>query len=178
MTKKKKIHLFFRILFRSTNFSVENWYLELIKKFKSKDIEFKIKTCPFESKNILNRTLNIIWAFFNQGDVNHITGDINFNSLLYEGFGMPIIEAQAVGRPVITSNLNPMNFVGGNAVLYVKPRSDKSIRNGIIKLISKKNLRDKLINNGFKNIKRFNKNEILQKLLNCYYNILNNRIKN
>ena len=82
MTKKKKINLFFRKPFRSTNFSVENWYLELIKKFKSKDIEFKIKTCPFESKDILGRTLNIIWAFFNQGDVNHITGDINFISLL------------------------------------------------------------------------------------------------
>ena len=108
----------------------------------------------------------------------YVASDLLLFPSLYEGFGMPILEAQAVGRPVITSNLNPMNFVGGNAALYVNPRSVKSIRNGIIKLISNKHLRDKLINNGFKNIKRFNKNEILQKHLNCYYNILNNRIKN
>ena len=66
---------------------------------------------------------------------------------------MPILEAQAVGRPVITSNLDPMNFVGGNAALYVNPRSVKSIKNGIIKLISNKHLRDKLTKNSFKNIK-------------------------
>ena len=65
---------------------------------------------------------------------------------------MPILEAQAVGRPVITSNLEPMNFVGGNAAIYVNPKSVKSIRRGILKIISNENLRKKLINNGFKNI--------------------------
>ena len=78
---KKKVHLFFRKPLDDINFSVENWYFELIKKFKNKHIEFKIKVCPFESKGITNRILSVIWAFFNQGDVNHITGDINFISL-------------------------------------------------------------------------------------------------
>ena len=79
---KKKIHLFFRKPIYGINFSIENWYLEMIKKFRNKDFEFKIKICPFKSKgHIRARFLNIIWAFFNQGDVNHITGDINFISL-------------------------------------------------------------------------------------------------
>ena len=40
-----------------------------------------IKIYSFESKGIINR-IYVIWAVFNQGDVNHITGDINFISLL------------------------------------------------------------------------------------------------
>ena len=91
---------------------------------------------------------------------------------------MPILEAQTVGRPVITSDLEPMNDVGGNGALYVNPRSTKSIRSGVIKVIRNKFFRDKLINNGFKNIKRFNKNIILKKHLDCYYDILNNKITN
>ena len=77
---KKKIHIFLRKPRYGTNFSIENWYLEMIKNFSNKDIEFKVKVCPLESKGILNRVFITFWAFFNQGDVNHITGDINFIS--------------------------------------------------------------------------------------------------
>jgi hypothetical protein len=47
---KKKIHLFFRKPFRSTNLSVENWYLELIKKFKSKDIDLRLRLVHLKAK--------------------------------------------------------------------------------------------------------------------------------
>jgi hypothetical protein len=43
MFKKKRIHLFFRKPIHGMNFSIENWYTELIKNFKNKDFEFKIK---------------------------------------------------------------------------------------------------------------------------------------
>ena len=78
MSKKKQIHLFFRKPFFGLNFSIENFYLELIKNFQHKDVEFKVKVCPLESKGILKRILITIWAFFNQGDINHICGDVNF----------------------------------------------------------------------------------------------------
>ena len=91
---------------------------------------------------------------------------------------MPIIEAQEVGRPVITSNIDPMNYVGGNGALYVDPNNIKSIKSGINKIIFKKKIRVKLINNGFKNAKRFSKQKALEKHLFCYHNILNNKVKN
>jgi glycosyltransferase involved in cell wall biosynthesis len=42
---------------------------------------------------------------------------------LQEGFGWPIIEAQACGCPVFTSNLPPMNYVGGQAAIYIEPNN-------------------------------------------------------
>ena len=78
---KKKIHLFFRKPVKDQNFSIENWYFELIKNFKNKNIEFIVKVCPLESTGVLNRIFITFWAFLNQGDVNHVCGDINFISL-------------------------------------------------------------------------------------------------
>ena len=42
---------------------------------------------------------------------------------LQEGFGWPIIEAQACGCPVFTSNFPPMNYVGGKAAIYIEPNN-------------------------------------------------------
>ena len=46
----------------------------------------------------------------------------------FEGFGMPIIEGQAVGRPVITSNIEPMVSVAADAAILVDPFNIESIR--------------------------------------------------
>ena len=80
--KKKTVNLFFRKQIKGEHYSVENFYFELIKNFNNTKFKFKIKICPLQSKGFINRVFNIIWAFFNQGDVNHITGDINYISLL------------------------------------------------------------------------------------------------
>ena len=334
---KKKIHLFFRKPIKGKHYSIENWYYEVIKNFKNKNIEFIVKECPLESTDVLNRIFITFWAFFNQGDVNHVCGDINFivfflnkkrtiNTILdhaslirlkgikrfiyyllwvkipvlksahiitisnktkkeilkyttanknkitvsgvcipsvykkkikpfyqkkpkiliigtsdnkniknilmslsdidceliiignlikeylfilkkfkisyknyvglnnkaifkkytesdllmfpsqYEGFGIPILEAQTVGRVVVTSNLEPMTSVGGNGALYVNPNNVKNMNITVKKVIDNKSLRKKLIQNGFKNTKRFNKEEILKKHLNCYFNILKHNL--
>ena len=51
MLKKKKIHLFFRKPFYGENFSIENWYLELIKKFRNKDFEALASFEPYYLKD-------------------------------------------------------------------------------------------------------------------------------
>ena len=79
---KKKIHLFFRKPVYGKHFSLENFYIEIFKDFIHPKFEFIFKICPVHSKGILNRIFLVIWAFFNQGDLNHITGDINFISIL------------------------------------------------------------------------------------------------
>ncbi|WP_430817692.1 glycosyltransferase family 4 protein [Carboxylicivirga sp. RSCT41] len=75
---------------------------------------------------------------------------------LNEGFGMPILEAQAIGRPVITSNLSSMPEVAGDGACFVDPYDLNSIKAGITKVIENKEYRNKLITNGLENVKRFN----------------------
>ncbi len=78
----------------------------------------------------------------------------------YEGFGMPILEANATGRPVVTSNLAPMPEVAGSAACLVDPFDTSSIREGILRVIGDADYRDCLVVRGFENAKRFQATEI------------------
>ncbi|MEM6515884.1 MAG: glycosyltransferase family 1 protein [Bacteroidota bacterium] len=91
---------------------------------------------------------------------------------LYEGFGMPIIEAQAVGRPVLTSNYGAMKEVAGNAACLVNPLDEKEIREGILKIVGNQSYRENLVKQGFLNISRFDIDKISQEYLNLYNQIL------
>ena len=312
------------------NFSTENFYYNLFKNFKHKKIEIKFKICPLVSKGILNRIYLCIWAFFNQGNINHICGDINFISLFlskkrtvntfldfysmqrlkslkkliykifwikipflksesvitisnntlrelnnyidikgkkkihvigisvsnnfkkklkkkisktpkilvvgtsinknilniitslkniycelilvgqlndqiinelnlnnikyrnlvsikmkkliyeyynsdillfpsnYEGFGVPILEAQTIGRPVITSNLEPMISIAGEGAFFVNPKKPKEISEAIKTIIKNEKLRLSKINKGFINVKRYKNSIILNEHLKVY----------
>lgn len=86
----------------------------------------------------------------------------------HEGFGMPILEAQATGRVVLTSNCSSMPDVAGAGALLVDPLSVSSIKNGIEELCKNAELRSKLISEGFKNTQRFLPAEIAQKYLALY----------
>lgn len=80
---------------------------------------------------------------------------------LYEGFGMPIIEAQLVGKPVITSNLDPMPWVAGkDGACLVDPFSITSIREAVIKVIEDKEFCQDLVKNGLRNVQRFEPTKI------------------
>ena len=312
------------------NFSTENFYYNLFKNFKNKKIEIKFKICPLVSKGILNRIYLCIWAFFNQGNINHICGDINFISIFmskkktvntfldfysmqrlkslkkliykifwikipflksesvitisnntlrelnnyidikgkkkihvigisvsnnfkkklkkkisktpkilvvgtsinknilniitslkniycelilvgqlndqiinelnlnnikyrnlvsikmkkliyeyynsdillfpsnYEGFGVPILEAQTIGRPVITSNLEPMISIAGEGAFFVNPKKPKEISEAIKTIIKNEKLRLSKIKKGFINVKRFKNSIILNEHLKVY----------
>jgi glycosyltransferase involved in cell wall biosynthesis len=73
----------------------------------------------------------------------------------YEGFGMPIVEANATGRPVVTSNLGSMREVAGDAACLVNPMEVQSIREGILQVIKDEVGRAELIQRGLENAKRF-----------------------
>jgi glycosyltransferase involved in cell wall biosynthesis len=86
----------------------------------------------------------------------------------YEGFGLPIIEAQATGRPVVTSDLLSMPEVAGDAACLVDPLDTRSIREGIMKVIGDEDFRDKLVHMGFENIKRFSSVVIARQYAQLY----------
>lgn len=98
----------------------------------------------------------------------YLDADIVAFCSTYEGFGLPIIEAQAVGTPVITSNLRPMCDVAGEGALLVNPHDPNSIREGIIRIINDEALRTLLIKAGYKNIDRFRSDRVADTYMTLY----------
>ena len=74
---------------------------------------------------------------------------------LYEGFGIPPLEAQACGCPVVCSNAASLPEVCGDSVLYFDPHNVEDIRSKIQAVLNDENLRNELCIKGFENIKRF-----------------------
>jgi glycosyltransferase involved in cell wall biosynthesis len=74
---------------------------------------------------------------------------------LYEGFGLPIIEAMACGTPVITSNVTAMPEVAGEAAMLVDPYSVSSITRGIERIINDASLCQSFCKKGLERVKEF-----------------------
>lgn len=87
---------------------------------------------------------------------------------LYEGFGLPILEAQSVGRPVITSDISSMPEVAGDGAILIDPHNVLSIRQGILSVITHPQLRTDLINKGLENVKRFQPEVIAEEYAKLY----------
>ncbi len=86
----------------------------------------------------------------------------------YEGFGMPIVEANATGRPVITSNILSMPEVAGKAACLVDPFDIEDIRKGITRIINDEGYRSLLVKEGLVNCKRFDPQKIADMYLELY----------
>lgn len=114
-----------------------------------------------EILNFWDLSLNEIVALYRQ---SHI---VLFAST-YEGFGMPILEAQAVGRPVITSNIEPMVSVSGNAALLVDPFSIEGIARGVETVISNPDLADALVDRGLRNARHYSVETVAEKYAALY----------
>ena len=84
---------------------------------------------------------------------------------LYEGFGLPIIEAQACGTPVVTSNTGSCAEVAGQGAVIVDPDIPEEISDVIRQLLSDPKLREEKISAGLENIKRFSWHVCAQKTL-------------
>jgi glycosyltransferase involved in cell wall biosynthesis len=99
--------------------------------------------------NKSNLTINEIYQAYLDCDI------VTFVSLR-EGFGLPIIEANVIGRAIISSNTSSMPEVAGISAHLVNPLNIEEIRNGLTKLIENDDYRKKLIINGFENAKKYN----------------------
>jgi len=74
---------------------------------------------------------------------------------LYEGFGLPVLEAMKYGCPVITSNISSLPEAGGNAAIYVNPEDVKDITEKINKVLKDERLREDMIKKGEAQVKKF-----------------------
>lgn len=85
----------------------------------------------------------------------YVRCDLLLLASTYEGFGMPIVEAQSVGRPVVTSSIMSMPEVAGGGACLVDPFDSGSIRAGIMKIIEDAAYRDSIVAIGLQNCRKF-----------------------
>jgi len=88
---------------------------------------------------------------------------------LYEGFGLPVLEAMAVGCPVVTSETTSIPEVGGDAVVYVDPLSVESIAGGVRAVALDADLRTRLIDGGLARAGQFSWEKCAAGVREVYY---------
>lgn len=93
----------------------------------------------------------------------------------YEGFGLPIVEANAVGRPVVTSDTSSMPEVAADAACLVDPFDVASIRAGVLRVIEDADYRARLVQAGFRNVARFRIHAVAAAYANVYREIASGR---
>ena len=136
-------------------------HLRIIGKIDS-TIEGLLKNYNVNYSNASNLSDDEILEEYKKCDI------VSFPSL-YEGFGMPIIEGQAIGRPVVTSDLSPMKEIAGKAAVLVNPNDADSIRDGFVK--AKENY-DSLVSRGLENVKKYRVETVANKYLQSYNSLL------
>ena len=125
------------------------------------DITQKIAECRVNYVNHANLTHEDLYRQYVNCDI------VSFVST-GEGFGMAMIEAQARGRPLITSKVSPMREVADNGACLVDPKDVSQIRDGILRIITDSDYRDQLVEKGLQNVGRYSPPAISGLYLDLY----------
>jgi glycosyltransferase involved in cell wall biosynthesis len=132
-------------------------YEEILAAPKKYGVENKVK--------FLDSVSNEELPYFYQNAVSFVLPS------LYEGFGLPVLEAMKYGCPVVISNISSLPEVGGDAVLYVDPQSVDDIKNKLELIINDEKLRKELIEKGYKQVKKFSWEKTARETLRVLENI-------
>jgi len=133
----------------------------------------KIKSQIKDLLEIRNLNLDIKEVGYISNDEKHkllTEASIFLSPSFYEGFGLPILEAQAMGVPVVTSLGSCLPEIAGQGALFVNPRSSIEIAEAVKQIIDDSNLRDRLRQSGFENIKRFSWEKCAEQTLKIILN--------
>ncbi len=93
---------------------------------------------------------------------------------LYEGFGLPPLEAMASGTPVITSNVASLPEVVGDAALMVRPEDEDAMTEAIIRVAQDSSIRADMIARGLKQASKFSWERAARETINVYRSVLGN----
>ena len=101
----------------------------------------------------------------------YVNSDIVSFVSLFEGFGMIVIEANKIGRPVVCSDIPVLKEIGGDAALYVNPYHVEEIRNAFSQLLYDNILYKDYVIKGEKNVQRFDSSFIFSQWVELYESI-------
>lgn len=124
---------------------------------------------------VKNNYQNIIFTDFianDQRDWLYSKAAVYAFPSLTEGFGLPGLEAMAMGAPVASSNYTCLPEVYGDAALYFDPTDIDSIVNTLDQIISDDNLRNQLIEKGYSKVKEYSWGKMAQQTLEAYNKVL------
>jgi glycosyltransferase involved in cell wall biosynthesis len=91
---------------------------------------------------------------------------------LYEGFGIPVLEAMGCGTPVVTSNVSSLPEVAGDAAMMVSPDDIEALADVLWRVIDDDSQRRELVQRGFEQAKRFQWRTSAQRLRDAYAELL------
>ncbi|HUD43921.1 MAG TPA: glycosyltransferase family 1 protein [Patescibacteria group bacterium] len=94
---------------------------------------------------------------------------------LYEGFGLPVLEAMQHDCPVITSNVSSLPEAGGDAALYVDPLDVEDMAKKIEKVLNDSNLRKEMIKKGREQVKKFSWEKAAKETLDVLQSVARNK---
>jgi len=132
-----------------------NWYYYIIRK-------------KAEELNVSDKI--VFTGFVNDEEMSALYSgaSVFFSPSLYEGFGMPILEAMACGTPVVTSPVCSIPEVAGDAAIFADPSSPKEMADAIGRCMNDQALRDGLISKGRKRSEYFSWNKTAARTLEVY----------
>jgi glycosyltransferase involved in cell wall biosynthesis len=107
---------------------------------------------------------------------DYVNADMVLFPSMYEGFGLPIIESFKAGRPIITSNLEPMNIIAEDAAYLVDPYDSASIRNAVLQVIQDDKLRNEKVLKGLEIATKYSA-DIISKKYEQLWNSIASSIK-
>lgn len=134
--------------------------------FAGKPIDSKLVQL-IEEKGLEDRVVSLIRPSHKQLLALYSTCEAFIFPSLSEGFGWPVIEAQACGAPVIAGSFEPMPEVSGGAAIHVHPEDSNGFAEALLKL-KNKDAKSRLIESGFENMKRFGVENMIQDYLDLH----------
>ena len=118
-----------------------SWHDQEVRNYWARELRTRV----FHLGHLSEQDLHIVYA--------HADGFLYPS--LYEGFGLPILEAQASGCPVLTSRLKSCPETAGDGAHYVAAESVESVRDGVFQIVHDRAYRQRLIQAGHRNVERF-----------------------
>jgi len=124
-------------------------------------------------KNKLNKKV-IFTKFISDNEVDslmRITEFLIYPSM-YEGFGLPVLEAMKIGTPVITSNSTAMPEIAGNCAVLIDPENIQDITEKMFNLLGKIKLKSSLIKKGLKRAEKYTWDKTADMYIKLYNKVI------
>lgn len=160
------------------------------KLIKDKNIKYQLVLCGMKSwgyssfiKTVkeLNLQDKVIFKGYvpdNKLELMYLNASLFVFPSLFEGFGLPILEAMSYSVPVITSNYGAMAEVAGDAAFLVDPYNIDEIAEAMYKVLTNKNLREDLIKRGLERAKKFSWEKTAKETLKVYKETYKSKLRN